>query len=156
MNTCARPFLAVVLTGIILLSPGIVLSGPDLHTAKAWFDKGMLYREAGDPRATDAFRRAAADMDDVIAAKGSGSTALAKAYTLRARCRNMLGNNDEAVRDLDRAIELSPSDGDLYYIRSFMHEIMGHTELSLADLRSAAQKGNEKAQGELKAKGMNW
>ncbi len=75
---------------------------------------------------------------------------------MRARCHNLLGDNEQAIRDLDRAIELSPDDGDIYYLRSFIHEIMGHTQLSVADLQTSARKGNEKAMDELKIKEIRW
>ncbi len=155
MDSC-RLF-AVVLAGLLTFSAGLVQGvEPNLQNAKAWFDKGMLYREAGDPRSTDAFKQAAADLDVFIAAQGKSSPDPARAYTLRARCRNLLGDNEQAIRDLDRAIELSPADGNLYFLRSFIYETMGNAQLSLADLRTAAQKGNEKARGELKAKGRTW
>ncbi len=129
---------------------------PDVQSAKAWFDKGMLLREAGDARSTDAFKQAAHDLDSFIDANGDDIPGLTRAYTLRARCYSLLGNNEQAIRDIDKAIELSPEDGDIYYLRSLIHEFLGHTQLSVADLKTSARKGNEKARGELKAKGVQW
>jgi tetratricopeptide (TPR) repeat protein len=129
---------------------------PDVQSAKVWFDKGMLFREARDPRSNDAFKQAAGDLDSFIDAHGNNFQDLTRAYTLRARCHNLLGNNEQAIRDLDRAAELSPDDGNIYYLRSFIHEMMGHTQLSVDDLIASARKGNEKARGELKVKGIQW
>ncbi len=148
---------AIVLSAIIFIFAGIVDSQErNLQNAKTWFDKGMLFREAGDPRSNDAFKQAAGDLDSYIDANGNDSQGLTRAYTLRARCHNLLGNNEQAIRDLNRALELSPDDGDIYYLRSFIHEMMGHTQLSVADLQTSARKGNEKARGELKVKGIQW
>ncbi len=142
---------------IIFIFAGIAGSQErNLQSAKAWFDKGMLFREAGDPRSTDAFRQAAQDLDGYIESSRNDLHGLTKAYILRARCRNLLGDNEQAIRDLDKAIALSPDDGDLYYLRSFIHEIMGHTRSSVDDLKMAARRGNEKAKDELKIKGIPW
>ncbi len=142
---------------IVFLFAGIAdCQERSLQSAKMWFDKGMLFREAGDPRSTDAFKQAAQDLDIYIDANGNDLQGLARAYTLRARCHNLLGDNEQAIRDLDRAIELSPDDGDVYYLRSFIHEIMRHTQLSVADLQTSARKGNGKAMDELKVKGIRW
>ncbi len=147
----------IVSTIIVFLFAGIVDSQQrNLQSAKIWFDQGMLFREAGDPRSTGAFKQAAQDLDIYIDANGNDLQGLGRAYTLRARCHNFLGDNEQAIRDLDRAIELSPDDGDVYYLRSFIHEMMGHPQLSVADLQISARKGNEKAKDELKAKGIRW
>ncbi len=147
---------AIVSALVLVVSTGASSRVSDVQSAKAWFDKGMLYREAGDPRSTDAFKQAAQNLDGVIDAGGNDIPGLTRAYTVRARCHNLLGNNEQAIQDLDKAIALSPEDGDIYYLRSFIHEIMGHAQLSVADLKISARKGNEKAQGELKAKGIQW
>jgi tetratricopeptide (TPR) repeat protein len=148
---------AIVSSAIIFIFAGIGDSQErNLQSAKIWFDKGMLFREAGDPVSNEAFKQAAGDLDSFIEAQGKDIQGLTRAYTLRARCHNLLGNNEQAIRDLDRAIELSPDDGDIYYLRSFIHEITGHAQLSIADLKTSARKGNEKARGELKAKGIQW
>ncbi len=147
----------IVSAVIVSLFAGIVdCQERSLQSAKAWFDKGMLFREAGDPRSTDAFKQAAEDLDIYIDANGNELQGLTRAYTLRARCHNLLGDNEQAIRDLDRAIALSPDDGDIYYLRSFIHEMMGHTQVSVDDLQASARKGNEKAKGELKRKGIQW
>ncbi len=147
----------VVSSAIIFLFAGIVDSQErNLQSAKIWFDKGMLFREAGDPRSADAFKQAVHDLDRFIDAKENNSQDLIRAYSLRARCHSLLGNSEQAIRDLDRALALSPDDGDIYYLRSFIHEIMGHTQLSVDDLRASARKGNEKARDELKIKGIQW
>ncbi len=113
--------------------------GPDLQSAKAWIDKGMLLREAGNQGSTEAFKEAAQYLDKAIAAE-KNIQILVQAYRLRARCRNLLGNNAEAIQDLTKAIELAPDDGDIYYMRSFIHELMGHADLSLDDLKSGCAK----------------
>jgi tetratricopeptide (TPR) repeat protein len=147
----------VIVSAAILVASGSASSRePDVQSAKAWFDKGMLFREAGDSRSTEAFKQAARDLDGFINSNENEIQGLTRAYTLRARCYNLLGNNEQAIRDLDKAIELSPADGDIYYLRSFMHEIMGHAQLSVADLKVSAQRGNQKAQDELKVKGIQW
>lgn len=141
---------------VAILLSSAYSQAPDVQSAKAWFDKGMLLREAGDARSSDAFGQALQDLDNYIAATGRDSPSLIRAYTLRAKCHNLLGNNEQAIQDLDKAIALSPEDGDIYYVRSFIHELMGHTQLSATDLTTSAHKGNEKARSELKAKGIQW
>ena len=153
-----RDLLAIASAAVIVafLLNAAHSQAPGVQSAKAWFDKGMLLREAGDAHSTEAFKEATRDLDSFIDANEDDIPGLSRAYTLRARCYSLLGNNKQAIQDIDKAIELSPEDGDIYYLRSFVHEIMGHTQLSLADLKMAARKGNEKARGELKAKGIQW
>ena len=156
MRSHFRALIAVLLFGMPVLPAWAVNQQvPDMQNAKAWIDKGMLMREAGNQGSTEAFIKAAEHLDKAIAAE-KDIQILVRAYTLRARCRNLLGNNDEAIQDLTKAIELAPQDGDIYYMRSFIHEAMGHARLSLDDLKTAARKNNEKAQGELKAKNILW
>ncbi len=144
-------------SAIICIFAGILHSQEwTLQSAKAWFDKGMLLREAGDTRSTNAFRQAARDLDGYIETNGNDPQSLARAYTLRARCWNLLNDNEQAIHDLDRAIELTPADGNLFYLRAFIHEIAGHAELSIADLKMSARQGNENAKDELKRKGIQW
>ncbi len=146
----------IVSTAIVLFMSSIAFGESDVQSAKAWFDKGMLFREAGDARSADAFKQAVQGLDDYIAANKSDRHGLTRAYTLRARCHNLLGNNEKAIQDLDRAVGLSPSDGDIYYLRAFIHEIAGHRQLSVDDLKMSARQGNEKAKDELKRKGIQW
>ncbi len=147
----------IVSSAIIFIFAGIANSQEqNLQSAKAWFDKGMLYREAGDPRSDDGFQQAVRDLNGYIKSGGNNPQGLTRAYTLRARCRNLLGDNGEAIRDLDRAIALSPNDGDIYYLRSFIHEIMGQVRIAIDDLKTAARYGNEKAKDELRIKGIQY
>jgi len=122
--------------------------------AKEWFDKAMLYREAGDPRSTDAFQRAVLALDGYLTGKETDIRKRAQAYSLRARSHSLLGDNDQALLDLNESIKLAPDDNGTYYLRSFIHELMGHKQLSMADLKTSAQMGNEKAKGELHSKGI--
>ncbi len=149
---------ALFVSSVIVFIVSSIASGgqPDAQSAKAWFDKGMLFREAGDPQSNEAFIQAAGDLDTFINAEGNNFQDLTRAYTLRARCHNLLSNNEQAIHDLDRAIALSPDEGDIYYLRSYTHEIMGHTQLSVDDLQASARTGNEKAKDELKRKGIQW
>ncbi len=153
-----RAACTMILSSVIILIIAGIVDGQEqkLQSAKAWFDKGMLLREAGDPRSADAFKQASRDLDVYIGANGNDLQALTRAYTLRARCWNLLGDNEQAIRDLNKAIGLSPGDGDLYYLRAFIHELMGQTRVSIDDLTMSARCGNEKARDELKRKGMQW
>jgi tetratricopeptide (TPR) repeat protein len=130
-------------------------AGPDLQSAQAWFEKGMLYTEAGNAQADDAFGRAIKDLDSYIG-KETDRSLLSRAYILRAKCRMFRRGSKSALPDLDKAVELAPDDGDTYYLRSFAHYLAKDQVQYLDDLKTAAQKGNEKAQGELKAKGLSW
>ncbi len=128
---------------------------PDLQSAQVWFEKGMLYLEAGNTHAGDAFSQAIQDLDCYIG-KEPDRSLRSKAYILRAKCRIFQGQSKQAIPDLDKAIELSPDDGDMYYLRSFAYCLAKNTERYVEDLKTAARKGNEKAQGDLKAKGISW
>ncbi len=138
---------------VILIFPNAFGKEPDLQSAQAWFEKGMLYQEAGNPHAGDAFSRAIQDLDCYIG-KEPDRLLLSKAYVLRAKCRIFQGQGKQAIPDLDKAIELSPDDGDTYYLRSFADA--KNTEKYVEYLKTAARKGNEKARGELTAKGISW
>jgi tetratricopeptide (TPR) repeat protein len=126
------------------------------RSAKAWFDTGMLLREAGKPDSSDAFKRAVQELDTYIGDKEADQTGRASAYSLRARCQNLLGDNNKAISDLNKAVELSPEDADAYYLRSFVYGLTGNARMSLADQKAAARKGHKKAQGDLTAKGIEW
>jgi len=122
------------------------------QSAKAWFDKGMLLREAGKPESSDAFKRAVLELDSYISGKDADQAGLASAYSLRGRCYNLLGDNSNAISDLNKAVALSPEDADVYYLRSYVYELTGNTGMSLADLKTAARKGHKKAQDDLATK----
>jgi len=141
----------VILFLLPVVAPGQEGKAP---TAKEWIDKAMLFREAGDPRASEIFQQAVLALNDYLTGKEVDTRRRAQAYSLRARCHNFLGNNEQAILDLNESIRLAPEDSDTYYLRSFVRELMGHRQLSLADLETAAQMGNEKAQGELRSKGI--
>jgi tetratricopeptide (TPR) repeat protein len=141
---------------VLVLTSSSLAGEPDMMAAKALIDKGMLQREAGKPGSTKTFGQAKLLLDGVIASTGKDASDLAKAYELRARCRSLLGNNEQALSDLDKAIALSPDAGDLYYLRSFVHGTMGHDRASVADLQAAARKGYQKARDELTARRPQW
>jgi tetratricopeptide (TPR) repeat protein len=149
-----RLVFAVITTLAFLHLPGYARGQEALiASARAWFDKGMLYQEAGNAKAGDAFKQAIEDLDKYISGKEADPQRLPGAYVLRAKCRIFHGQGRQAIPDLDKAIELSPDDGDIYYLRSFVYRITGDADRFLEDLKTAARKGNEKAKGDLTAMG---
>lgn len=127
-----------------------------MASAKQWFEKGMLMMEAGSAHSADAFKQAIQDLDSFLDEKAGDREGYSAAYTLRSKCRSMLGDNPHAIEDLDRAIELSPEDGENYYFRSSVQANAGNAELSLADLKTAARKGHQHARDDLTLKGIDW
>ncbi len=123
-------------------------------SAQKWFEKGLLMMEAGNAHATDAIKQAIWDLDAYLNEKGTDRARRSAAYTLRSRCHSILGDNPHALEDLDRAIELSPENAENYYLRSFANEGAGNVEKSIADLKTAARKGHQKAQEDLLSKGI--
>ena len=123
-------------------------------SAQKWFEKGLLMMEAGNAQSTDAIMQAIRDLDAYLDEKSADPARRSAAYRLRSRCHSILGDNSHALEDLDRAIELSPEEGENYYLRSYSNEIAGSAEKSIADLKTAARKGHQKAQVDLLSKGI--
>ena len=147
--------IAIILALLLPLSLNVAQGGESkAATAQKWFETGLLMMEAGNPRADDAIRRAIRDLDAYLGEKGADRSGRAAAYTLRSRCHSIQGDNAHALFDLDRAIELSPEDGENYYLRSFAEETAGNPEKSVVDLKTAARKGHQKARADLILKGI--
>jgi len=67
-----------------------------------------------------------------------------------------LASYKQAIRDLDRAIELNPPDVEAYNNRGVLYWGLGNHRQAFGDLKIAAKLGYGKAQEFLKARGMEW
>lgn len=63
----------------------------------------------------------------------------AKAYNRRGDALLLLGNNQEALEEFDRAVPLAPGDGYILYNRGRANLALGQTEEAKADFRAAMQ-----------------
>jgi tetratricopeptide (TPR) repeat protein len=59
----------------------------------------------------------------------------ARAYHLRGLAYEKSGENDKALHDFNRALELKSDYGAVYYSRAGLNDKMGHTEQATEDIR---------------------
>ena len=102
---------------------------PEPHTAREYVDRGLEH----------------ASIQDLGCALGACSEAirldpkLATGYSCRGAVLNSKGDYLKALKDLDRALELQPNNGDFFYSRGQIHEKLDHVGLALADATKAAE-----------------
>jgi len=65
----------------------------------------------------------------------------AKAYALRGKAKKDLGDIDNAVKDVNKALELDPKLGVAYFIRAQVSEIMGEMDKAAADYKKGCAAG---------------
>lgn len=73
------------------------------------------------------------------------SPKFAAAYSLRGKASKDMGDIDNAVKDLNRAIELDASLGEAYYVRAQANEINGEMKKAKEDYSNACAKGYKDA-----------
>ncbi len=73
------------------------------------------------------------------------SPKFAAAYALRGKANKDMGDVDSAMKDLNHAIELDPSQGEPYFIRAQAHEINGEMKEAKKDYADACKKGYKDA-----------
>jgi tetratricopeptide (TPR) repeat protein len=56
-----------------------------------------------------------------------------------------LGQYDDAISSIDKAIEMNPEKGSYYYGRGSAHLLAGEKESAIADFKQAAALGDEDA-----------
>lgn len=76
---------------------------------------------------------------DGARAAGLENSGLAEAYVLRGKARVALKENEEAVSDFGKAIELEPLNADAYFERGLAHKAGGKYELAIRDFDTAAK-----------------
>jgi tetratricopeptide (TPR) repeat protein len=59
----------------------------------------------------------------------------ARAYHLRGLAYEKSGDNAKALDDFNKALELNPEYGAVYYSRANLHNKMGQTELAIDDIQ---------------------
>jgi tetratricopeptide (TPR) repeat protein len=78
-------------------------------------------------------------LEDLNHAESLGSKAVLL-YQLRARANKKLWNDEEARRDMDRALTLTPTDEENLVARGLAHEENGDMEAALADFTQVVQQ----------------
>ena len=81
---------------------------------------------------------------------------LAGFYNMWGYCCSKVENHNEVLEDLNKAVELDSEDARNYMLRWAVYGILGNQVLAMANLKVAAQMGDEKAQGIRRRKGVNW
>ncbi|MEO9965079.1 MAG: tetratricopeptide repeat protein [Reichenbachiella sp.] len=61
----------------------------------------------------------------------------AEFYFLRGSCQSELGDNNKAILDLNRSIELEKDNSNTYYQRGFAYFSIGNSEAALVDFNQA-------------------
>ena len=80
----------------------------------------------------------------------------AEAYFNRGIAYARLEENQQAIKDFDKAIELNPKLAQPYYNRAIAYLRLGDDRQAIEDYKSAARLGHKRAQDFLKAKGIGW
>ncbi len=68
------------------------------------------------------------------------------AYFMKARAMHQLGNVDEARREYNAAIKMSPNYGQAYYYRGMLNQATENPKQACDDFRKAAENNYEQAQ----------
>ncbi|KAK4035833.1 tetratricopeptide repeat protein 36 [Daphnia magna] len=114
--------------------------------AKEFEKQGVIFAESGR-------------MDQALEMFGKAvdcSPMWASAYNNRAQALRLLKRNEEAMKDLDTAIELSHGKGkaacQAYCQRAMLHHYTGNEDLALMDWESASNLGSQFAKNQLTQK----
>ncbi|MEO0516299.1 MAG: tetratricopeptide repeat protein [Cyanobacteria bacterium P01_A01_bin.116] len=59
-------------------------------------------------------------------------------YTIRAQQRRVVGRNQDAINDYNKALEIAPDNGDLYFYKGQTYVAMGKKENAIAAFKTAA------------------
>ena len=59
-------------------------------------------------------------------------------YTIRAQQRRVIGRNQDAIDDYDKALEIAPDNGDLYFCKGQTYAAMKKKEKAIAAFEAAA------------------
>ncbi|MDH3828612.1 MAG: tetratricopeptide repeat protein, partial [Desulfobacterales bacterium] len=65
-----------------------------------------------------------------------------KAFHLRGLAREMAGDDDEALKDFNKAIEIDSEYGAAYYSRASLLTKMGREDSALEDMKMVSQLSN--------------
>ncbi|SHM86306.1 TPR repeat-containing protein [Cyclobacterium lianum] len=84
--------------------------------------------------------------DNAVQVSGAPSTA----YFLKARSMHRLGNVDEALREYNTAIKMSPKNGQMFYYRGMLYVATEKVSEACDDFKSAAENGFEQADEAIK------
>ena len=101
----------------------------DPKNAKAYYDRGITWREMGE------YEKAIADYTKAIQINPE----YAKAYNSRGLAWKKQGNYDKAIADYTKAIEINPRDPIFYNNRGFAWEDKGDYERAIADCTKAIE-----------------
>lgn len=93
--------------------------------------RGYLYSSMGE------YRKATVDFGHAIGSEELASDLLAKAFTARAICFDLLGFADEAIRDFTLALAIEPTNPQLLFLRGRQLTAIGSYDRSLQDLTNA-------------------
>lgn len=69
----------------------------------------------------------------------------AMAYFLKARAMHRLGNVDEAMREYNVAVKMSPKFGQAFYYRGMLNAATDNNQQACDDFRMALENGHEQA-----------
>ncbi|MCC5936645.1 MAG: tetratricopeptide repeat protein [Lunatimonas sp.] len=136
---------------------------------KALYNRGRAYEEVGDLEQAEASFKRALEVDtkntqimlslsnlyhkrksyelslmyadNAVAVSGAPSTA----YFMKGRAMHQLGNVNEALREYNAAIKMSPGNGQYYYYRGMLHQATDKKQQACNDLRKAVQLNFEGA-----------
>jgi Flp pilus assembly protein TadD len=81
------------------------------------------------------------DLDQVIQRKPDHLWA----YTCRSASRSKLGRHQEAIADLDRALELDPRNEEALNNRGWSHKALGDMDAACRDWTTSRKMGNAEA-----------
>lgn len=125
MKRCARiMFLAAVLC---LSLPLAAIASPDQDFADA-----LSSIDQGDfPKAVELLSRILAVPD------GIQKKNLVSAYNVRALCYAQMGQNENALSDFNKALEIDPKNAEVLGNRAFVWQAMGNLENAKADAKAA-------------------
>lgn len=102
---------------------------PTSTTLLVW--QGVLFEKANDPRSADAF------------AKAKEIEGEERFLLERAQVFVQIGDNDRAIEDATRAIEMNPKSAEAYYLRSSGYEGKDDIQRALDDLDKSATLAQE-------------
>jgi eukaryotic-like serine/threonine-protein kinase len=97
-------------------------------------------------RARDGLRRYQSELEDLNKAESLGSNAVLL-YYLRTRVNKKLWNDEQARRDMDRALTITPADEENLVARGLAREENGDMEGALADFTQVVQQNPNSAAG---------
>ncbi len=115
----------VMILGWVLLVPLMGFSISPAHAS----DQSVCYQLSGR-QSVDACTR-------VIETWGWSGANLSSAYTARGVTYHVMGRYRKAIRDFNKAIQLDPGDGAIYYNRARSNEDLGRYRRALSDVQKA-------------------